>query len=151
MKTLGSFVIVTLLTLFSLAYPKPALGGDAIVSWDANSEPDLVGYKLYYGTASRSYGTPIDVGNQTTYTINDLGPGTYYFAATAYDTSGNESGFSNEASKTFAGTTPGGLGVSPGTGLSASGDAGGPFSPSSKSYTLTNTGGTTINYTISKG
>ena len=40
--------------------------------------------------------------------------------------------------------------VSPGTGLSASGDTGGPFSPAGKSYTLTNTGGTTINYTISK-
>jgi len=102
-KTLGSFVIVTLLTLFSLAYPAPALGGDAIVSWDASSEPDLAGYKLYYGTASRSYGAPIDVGNQTTYTITGLGPGTYYFAATAYNTSGNESGFSNEASKTFEG------------------------------------------------
>ena len=45
--------------------------------------------------------------------------------------------------------TPGVLVVGPDTGLSASGSEGGPFSPSSQSYTLTNTGGITINYTIS--
>jgi len=151
MTKIGSFVIVTLLTLFSLAYTAPALGGDAIVSWDANTEPELAGYKLYYGTASRSYGIPIDIGNQTTYTVTGLGPGTYYFAVTAYDTSGNETSFSNEGSKTFADTSPGVLVVSPDIGLSVSGNAGGPFSSSSKSYSLTNTGGTTISYTISKG
>ena len=43
------------------------------------------------------------------------------------------------------------LSVEPDAGLSSSGPMGGPFSPSSKSYTLTNTGGTTINYTISNG
>jgi hypothetical protein len=148
MRKIGSFAIVALFTLFSLAYITPAFADDAILSWDANTEPDLAGYKVYYRTASGNYGTPIDVGNQTTYTISGLGSGTYYFAARAYNTSGNESDFSNEVSKTFK---PGVLVVSPSTGLSASGDADNPFSPSSKSYTLTNTGGTTINYTISKG
>lgn len=45
--------------------------------------------------------------------------------------------------------TDGALSVFPSTGLSASGNAGGPFSPSSQSYTLTNTGGTAINWTAS--
>ena len=69
----------------------------ATLEWDPNSEPDLAGYKLHYGLASRSYDTTIDVGNRTTYTITDLSVGeTYYIAATAYNTSGLESGYSNE-------------------------------------------------------
>lgn len=76
--------------------------GVATLSWNPNTEPDLAGYKVYYGTTSRSYTTSIDVGNQTTYTVTGLGFGTYYFAVTAYDISGNESGYSNEASKTFS-------------------------------------------------
>lgn len=43
-----------------------------------------------------------------------------------------------------------GLAVTPSDGLSSSGAAGGPFTPSSKAYTLTNQGATSINYTVSK-
>jgi len=69
----------------------------ATLEWDPNSEADLAGYKLHYGLASGSYDTTIDVGNQTTYTITDLDVGeTYYIAATAYNTTGLESGYSNE-------------------------------------------------------
>ena len=46
---------------------------------------------------------------------------------------------------------PGVLSVTPADGLSASGTQGGPFSPSSKTYTLTNTGGIPINWMASKG
>ncbi|NOY84934.1 MAG: hypothetical protein GXO96_08985 [Nitrospirae bacterium] len=74
----------------------------AILSWNANSESDLSGYKVYFGTSSGSYGTPTTVGNVTTYTVPGLNTGTYYFAVTAFDTSGNESGFSTEVSKTLA-------------------------------------------------
>ena len=67
------------------------------LEWDANTEPDLAGYKLYCGAASGSYDTVIDVGNSTTYTLTDLPAGrTYYIAATAYNTAGLESGYSNE-------------------------------------------------------
>ena len=47
-------------------------------------------------------------------------------------------------------TTPGGLEVSPATGLSMTGNVGGPFTPPSQNYTLTNTGSTAISYNISK-
>jgi hypothetical protein len=80
------------------------LAANAYLTWNANSESDLGGYNVYYGTAPRSYGTPINVGNVATYTLTGLNPGTYYFAVTAYDTSGNESGFSNEASLTLSST-----------------------------------------------
>ena len=69
------------------------------VTWNPNTEEDLAGYKIYYGTASGVYGDPIDVGNVTGH-VMEITPqhgATYYFALTAYDTSGNESGYSDEA------------------------------------------------------
>ncbi|MGB7623311.1 MAG: fibronectin type III domain-containing protein [Terriglobia bacterium] len=75
--------------------------GDATLTWDPNIDV-VAGYKLYFGTASRVYGPPIDVGNQTSYTVVGLDYGVkYYFAVTAYDFDGNESGYSNEVSKTI--------------------------------------------------
>lgn len=87
-----------LLTLLILICPI-AKAADVKLSWTANTESDLAGYKLYQGTASRTYGSPTQIGIQTTYTVIGLAPGTYYFALKAFDTSGNESGFSNEVSK----------------------------------------------------
>jgi hypothetical protein len=67
------------------------------LEWDPNSEADLAGYKLYYGLATGSYDQVVDVGNKTTYTLASLQPNTtYYIAATAYNSSGLESGYSNE-------------------------------------------------------
>lgn len=79
----------------------------AKLAWDApttNADgtilTDLAGYNIYYGTTSRGYINVIDVGNVTNYTIGNLSWDiVYYFTVTAYDTSGNESEFSNEVSK----------------------------------------------------
>ena len=38
------------------------------LAWDANTESQLGGYKLYYGQASRNYTSSIDIGNKTAYT-----------------------------------------------------------------------------------
>ncbi|MBN4053140.1 fibronectin type III domain-containing protein [bacterium AH-315-L15] len=76
------------------------------MSWNSNSESDLAGYKTYLGLASGVYGPPVDIGNQTSHTFTNLGLGTYYFTVTAYDTSGNESTFSGELSKTFSQNNP---------------------------------------------
>ncbi len=69
------------------------------VTWNPNTEPDLAGYRLYVGEASGQYSEPVDVGNVTEHqlTITPQYGATYYFALTAYDTSGNESGYSDEA------------------------------------------------------
>jgi hypothetical protein len=81
-----------------------AAAAQVTLAWDANTEPELTGYKIYYGTVSGTYGTPVDVGKVTTYTVTGLADGrTYYFAATAYDSVGNESGYSNEVTYTTAG------------------------------------------------
>jgi hypothetical protein len=67
------------------------------LSWDANTETDLAGYKVYWGNSSRAYGTPVTLGKVTTYEVSGLvTPGVYFFAVTAINTGGQESGFSNE-------------------------------------------------------
>ena len=56
-------------------------------TWDRNSEPDVSGYILSYGTESGIYSTSIDVGNVTTTQVV-LSPGQrYYFVVQAYSTS----------------------------------------------------------------
>lgn len=69
-------------------------------AWNANSEVDIAGYKIYAGTATGVYtapGSPKDMGNVTSgyFDITTFGI-TWYFALTAYNTSAQESGFSTE-------------------------------------------------------
>ena len=74
---------------------------DVTVTWDTNTESDLSGYRVFYGTSSRNYLNSISVGRVTSATINGLTVGTtYYFAVKAVDTSGNLSGYSAEVIKT---------------------------------------------------
>lgn len=71
----------------------------ATLSWSGNSESDLAGYKIHYGTSPGGYTNFVSVGNVTTYTLNGLSTGrTYYFAVSAIDKTGNESGPSGERS-----------------------------------------------------
>ena len=89
--------LLTILAILAIA--GIAQAATVQVTWNPNTEPDLAGYKIYYGTASGVYGDPIDVGNVTGH-VMEITPqhgATYYFALTAYDTSGNESGYSDEA------------------------------------------------------
>lgn len=70
---------------------------DVLLGWDANTDPTVAGYKIYYGLASRTYETPIDAGNVTELKLTGLPDGkTAYFAVTAYDKDKNESAFSTE-------------------------------------------------------
>jgi fibronectin type 3 domain-containing protein len=76
----------------------------ATLLWNANTETDLAGYKVYRATASGAYGAPITTitGNVTTYVATALQVGTtYFFVVTAYDNAGNESIVSNEVSKSI--------------------------------------------------
>jgi hypothetical protein len=60
---------------------------------------------VYVGTASGTYnfsGSPFTVGNVTTYTVPNLPRNnTYFFAISAYDSTGNESPLSSEVSKSI--------------------------------------------------
>lgn len=64
--------------------------------WDANTEVDLAGYKVYIGASSRDYGSSVTLGIVTEYSLAEVIAGKWYIAVTAFDSAGNESDFSNE-------------------------------------------------------
>jgi len=69
------------------------------IVWEPNTELDLNGYKIYYGNNTRKYHSAVDVGLHTSHTFENLQEDEdYFFAITAYDTSRNESEFSEELS-----------------------------------------------------
>jgi len=85
-----------------LVHAQLGWAAEVFIEWNPNSEADLAGYKLYYGTTSRTQGsyaeTVVINGKDSTHWSLTLPGDTYYFALTAYDISGNESGFSDEVS-----------------------------------------------------
>lgn len=86
-------------------------GDNIVLTWqppteNADGSPlnDLAGYRVHYGNVSGVYTNVINVANINTCSVGDLPLGqTVYFAVTAYDTSGNESGYSNEISTVISG------------------------------------------------
>lgn len=94
--------IVSFISLIVMA--APALAGTLKISWQPNAEADLAGYYVYYGLKDRPLGGRINVGRQTQYTLQNLQAGeTYHIAITAFDQTGNESPFSQQASARVAG------------------------------------------------
>ncbi len=90
-----------LLILFLIC--SKVFAGSATVSWDANTELDLSGYKIYYGQTSGSYDSQMWVGNVISFRLTGLEEGKqYFFAVTALDVSNNESDFSDEVSTTIS-------------------------------------------------
>ena len=86
---------------FPLVFSFSALAAQLTLAWDPIAAQNLAGYRVYCGTATRTYGLPINVGKETVGTITGLTLGKmYYCSVTAYSSSGNESGFSNEVSGT---------------------------------------------------
>jgi hypothetical protein len=83
--------------------------GSASLSWTApttNSDgsplADLSGYHIHYGSSADLLTSQIDVDSSTTsYMVNNLIAGTWYFAVTAVNSIGLESDLSNTASKTI--------------------------------------------------
>ncbi|MBN2355051.1 fibronectin type III domain-containing protein [candidate division KSB1 bacterium] len=87
------------LLLIQLLFCTLASASSIILTWSANSEPDLLGYRVHWGTLSKKYTQSIDVGLATQCEIAELTPGyRYYFGVTAVDHWGNESRYSVEVS-----------------------------------------------------
>jgi len=84
------FLVALLVLLF--VFPSHA----ATIWWDANTEPDLAGYRLYYGPTQGQWDTLIVtvLAPQTSVILSELPEG--YYVLKAYDTEGLESGPSNE-------------------------------------------------------
>ena len=86
------------------------------LTWNPSIATNVAGYKIYAGTTSHAYATTNVTGTATNTTISGLVEGkAYYFAATTYDSAGNESAFSSEASYTVP-VTPATLGAAANTG-----------------------------------
>jgi Viral BACON domain/Fibronectin type III domain len=83
----------------SLTLSQPTTGS-ANLTWTANTELDLAGYKVHMGTQPGIYNPPITLGTATTYNATNLTSGkTYYFCVSAFDNAGNDSPCSAEISK----------------------------------------------------
>lgn len=119
---LSLFVVLAVLFLVPLA--ETAHSATVTLAWDPNPEPTVAGYRLYLGTSPGYYTSSVDVAAATRATVSSLIEGvTYYMAVTAYDTSGNQSGYSDE----IVYTVPGGAVPEPSTGSSGGGGGGGCF------------------------
>ena len=84
--------------------------GSAALRWTApttntngSALTNLSGYHIYYGNSPSSLATTITVANAgtTSYTVSNLKSGTWYFAVSAYTTSGTQSARSNVGSKSI--------------------------------------------------
>jgi hypothetical protein len=81
----------------------PDAAAQVTITWDPSPEPDVAGYKLYVGAESHLYHQIIDVGNRTTHTVTNLQDDRpYYFAVTAYTSTGGESAHSREVTNAVA-------------------------------------------------
>lgn len=90
---------------------------DVTLGWDANTEPDLAGYRIYYktgssgdpydGTGATEGNSPIDVRNTITYKVAGLIDGViHFFVVTAYDDQEREGDYSNEVPASPEPTAP---------------------------------------------
>lgn len=99
----GTLVGAVLILLLITGIVSPAQ--TVTLAWDPNPEPDVVGYRLYYGPTNRSYTNSVNsVTNETKATVSGLTRGeTYFFYVTASNDLGLESGQSTEIYYTVPG------------------------------------------------
>lgn len=88
----------------------PPTTGSATLSWqpptertDGTSLTNLNGYRIYYGSSPGNYASTVNLTNPglTSYVIENLAGGTWYFVMTAVDGTGLESARTNPVSKTI--------------------------------------------------
>ncbi len=86
---------------------KPTGSTGVELTWNALPDEGITSYNIYYGTQSGAYSSSVNCGNVNDFILRGLTPGqAYYFAVTAEDDYGNQSGYSSEASSQVAGPVP---------------------------------------------
>lgn len=99
LKISGAKLLVLL--LLGLLFPRMVHAANVTLAWDPNTEPNVAGYKVRYGTASGVYNQVIDTGTSLTANVSGLVRGTtYYFVVTAYNSANLESAPSGELAYT---------------------------------------------------
>jgi hypothetical protein len=98
-SSVGARILQVLALLFIASISSYA--ASVTLAWDPNSESDLAGYRVLYGTSSGVYAQVLDAGNTTTAVVPNLTEGTtYYFVVKAYNTAVIDSTASAEISFT---------------------------------------------------
>ena len=103
---------VLIISILFLCLQASSYAADVTLRWDANTEPDLDGYRIHYGTESGDYnGTGADQGSSPItvpignladsdnpeYALTGLTDGVaYFFVVTAYNDQERESDYSNQ-------------------------------------------------------
>jgi F5/8 type C domain len=83
--------------LLCLLLHSSMLAREVTLAWAPAHDPNLAGYRLYYGYVQGRYEGVLDVGKTTTYTLTDLAEGqAHYFALAAYDVRGDEGELTQE-------------------------------------------------------
>src|SRR5438105_821911 len=96
-----------ILALIWLASITRVVAGNMTLAWDADSDPSVVGYRLYSGTTTGVYTQTTEVGSALSVSVSNLAGGkTYFFVVTAYNAAAVESGPSNEVSYLAPTSTP---------------------------------------------
>jgi len=81
-----SSLFAVVLVAVVLVVPQSVMAGSLLLSWNPIQDSRLAGYKIKYGTASGSYTQSVDVGNNTSHTLQSLTEGTrYYLVIVGYD------------------------------------------------------------------
>lgn len=99
------------LSAFGISVTDAAAGtGTATLSWtpptensDGSALTDLAGYQVYYGQSQDNLNKTVTLNNASlsTYVVENLGSGTWFFALVAVNTHGTTSVFSSVATKTI--------------------------------------------------
>ena len=84
------------LTFLFWAWAATLRAQSVTLAWNGSSSPGVTGYRVHFGTNSRSYSFVTNAGLALTQTVLLPRVGRWFFAATAYDAQGLESDYSNE-------------------------------------------------------
>lgn len=115
-----SLLVIGLVIMGLISVPAVSAQSSVTFQWDTNDEPDLAGYRLWQSDISGNYdqtqppafevllSDPLfdHTGDTCQWELPDVPDGTYFWVLTAFDTNGNESGFSNEVMAALDSTSP---------------------------------------------
>jgi hypothetical protein len=129
----------------SISYTLSNSGGSSL-SWTAGKTQNWVSLSASSGTLAAGASTTVTVSINAN--ADSLTAGSYSDTVSFVNSTTGNGNTSRALALTV--NAPGQLEVTPAGGLSSSGTVGGPFSPSSISYTLSNSGGSSLSWTAGK-
>ena len=98
---------VLALSLLFVLQVSHAVAGSVRLYWDANTEPDLAGYVLVWGSSPGVYTESVTVDAAVvSHEVTSLAAGTWYFAVRAFNGAGLQSGLSNEVTVSVGAAVP---------------------------------------------